>query len=208
MRDGDKLETIAAFDLKKVSLPWADVDGDPLNSAVLVKTDMPDVAATAERLPASQRIALDALRVALAEHGTEERGVVSVAEDQWRKAAYDGGISDGDSDAKKKAFKRARIDLVAKGRVKTHESRYWIPQIRQGGQKGTMGDMSLSVPDSGGGTKGTHPYKGCPPVPLSPPQALTLTLSRIKEQTETNRNMFRNVPLPAEPGGLAPKKKF
>ncbi len=168
LRDGDKLETIAAFDLKKVSLPWADVDGDPLNSAVLVKTDMPDVAATAERLPASQRIALDALKTALVEHGAEDKGVVSVAEDQWRKAAYDAGISDGDSDAKKKAFKRARLDLVAKGRVKTHESRYWIPQIRQGGQKGTKGDMSLYVQDSGGGQKGTPPFKGCPPVPLSP----------------------------------------
>ena len=28
--------------------------------------------------------------------------------------------------------------------------------------------MSLSVPDSGGGQKGTPPFKGCPPVPLSP----------------------------------------
>ena len=180
LRDGDRQERIAAFELRKVSLPWADEDGDPLNSAVLVKVDMPDMPSHTERLPASQRIALDALRAALVDHGTEDKGVVSVAEDQWRQAAYAAGVSDGDSDAKKKAFKRARLELVAKGKAKTHEGRYWIPITRVGGQKGTKGDMSLYVPDSGGGQKGTHPFKGVSPCPPVPPPTDVTTYNREK----------------------------
>ena len=120
------------------------------------------------------------MRAALVDHGTEDKGVVSVAEDQWRQAAYAAGVSDGDSDAKKKAFKRARLELVAKGKAKTHEGRYWIPITRVGGQKGTKGDMSLYVPDSGGGQKGTHPFKGVSPCPPVPPPTDVTTYNREK----------------------------
>ena len=171
LRDGDKLETIAAFELKKVSLPWADADGDPLNSAVLTKADMPDMSGLsgyAERLPASQRIALDALRSALVEHGVEDRGVVSVAEDQWRKAAYDGGITASDStpDARRKAFNRARDNLVAAKKVACFESRYWIPLPRTKPDKtGHCPEMS----DTQTGQNRTSSFKGCPDVRVSCP---------------------------------------
>ena len=173
LRDGDKLETIAAFELKKVFLPWADVDGDPLNSAVLTKADMPDISGLsgyAERLPASQRIALDALKTALMEHGAENRGVVSVAEDQWRQSAYDAGITASDStqDARRKAFNRARDNLVAAKKVACFESRYWIPLPRTKPDKtGHCPDMSGGMSDSQTGQNRTHPFKGCPDVRVS-----------------------------------------
>ena len=46
LRDGDRKDAIATFELQKVPLPWADVDGDPLNSAVLVKTEAPEQTGT------------------------------------------------------------------------------------------------------------------------------------------------------------------
>lgn len=189
MKDGPRPNPLS-WHLVPQSLPWLTAKRDPINSAVLEPTESPIIVESASgRLPASQRIALDTLGTALMAHGVEDKGIVAVAEDQWRKAAYDGGISDGDSDAKKKAFRRARLDLIAKGRVCTHESRYWIPHPRTkrdkteqcpplsgalqpaneiGGQNGPKRDMSRNVPDSGGGQNGTHPYKGCPVSPCPP----------------------------------------
>ena len=164
LRDGEKIETIAAFELQKVSLPWVDEDGTPLGSAVLVKTDAPDTAMHSERLPASQRIALDALRTALVEHGTEDKGVVSVAEDQWRKAAYDGGISSGDTDrSKRQAFQRAKLDLIAKKRVSTGECRYWIPVPRGTNRNKPEHSAKCSAGEIRGGEEqtGTSSFKGC-----------------------------------------------
>ena len=130
LRDGDKLDTIAAFTLKKVSLPWADADGDPLNSAVLVKCDAPaDITSYTYHLPPARYIAMDALRIALVEHGkeVESNGVVSITEDQWRQAAYDAGISNSDlQDSKKKAFQRALKELVGARKVACQDGRYWL----------------------------------------------------------------------------------
>lgn len=122
-----------AWTLVKQLLPWCDEDGIPLNSAVLEPCDAPESsAASTKSLPAAQRIALEALKTALVEHGTEEKGVVSVAEDEWRQAAYDGGICSGDvtQEARKKAFQRAQKGLVASQKVTCHEGRYWIPSSR------------------------------------------------------------------------------
>lgn len=176
LRDGDKLETIAAFNLQKVPLPWADVDGDPLNSAVLAKTELPEQTGTCSaRLPASQRIALDALRTALIEHGTEDKGVVSVAEDQWRKAAYDGGISSGDTDrAKRQAFQRAKLDLIAKKRVSTSEGQYWIHAPAGTNRNKPEHVPQCSAGESVGGEEqtGTSSFKGCSVfLPNVPPTA-------------------------------------
>lgn len=173
LRDGDKKERIAAFELRKVSLPWADEDGDPLNSAVLVKADIPDMSGLSgqsDRLPASQRIALDALRAALVEHGVEDKGVVSVAEDQWRQAAYDAGITsvDATQDARRKAFNRARDALVASKKVACFDGRYWIAYTRTKPDKtGQCPDMSGGMLDGQTGQNRTHPYKGCPVVRVS-----------------------------------------
>jgi 5S rRNA maturation endonuclease (ribonuclease M5) len=170
LRDGDKLETIAAFELKKVSLPWADVDGDPLNSAVLVPTEAEQSGTFTknEQLSGAQRIAVDALKTALIKEGIEEAGVVTVAEDQWRKACYSAGISAGEngSRAQRLAFQRARTDLVAAGKVSTQDGRYWIPI---GGTKRNKAEQCsamyrMNAVDEAE-QSGTYPFRDVPHVP-------------------------------------------
>lgn len=141
-----------AWTLEKQPLPWADADGDPLDSAVLAKCDAPDIAARSDRLPAAQRIALDCLQTALAEQGIEENGVVSVAEDQWRDAAYKAGISSSDKpQASRRAFQRAREELIAGKQVSTQNGRYWIPS-----PSGTKRYKAVHCTDVYRGEKGGH----------------------------------------------------
>lgn len=167
MRDGDRLETIATFALRKVPLPRADEDGEPLDSAVLVKCEAPDVPARTDQMPAGQRIALDALKTALVEHGMEDGGVVSVAEDQWRQAAYSAGIasSDATQNARRMAFNRARDGLVAGKKVTCHEGRYWIPATRtephRTAQSADVCGMGKQHPPA---QNRTTPFKGCADV--------------------------------------------
>ncbi len=128
MKDADIPPPIA-WTLEKQLLPWCDDEGEPMDSATLVPADVPPCTASPGRLSAGQRIAINALRSALVAHGTEDNGVVSVAEDEWRQAAYDAGIAPSDTtqQAKRKAFLRARLDLVSSGKVSTNDGRYWIP---------------------------------------------------------------------------------
>ena len=186
LRDGDKLEAIAAFELQKVALPWADIDGDPLNSAVLVKAEhVPQCSASTARLPASQRIALDALRTALMEHGIEDKGIVSVAEDRWRQAAYDAGISGGDTDrAKRQAFQRARLDLIAKKLACVFDGRFWIPAPRGTNRNKPEHVPQCSAGESGGLAErnGTSSFKD---VPCSAPVFPQHTVDEISDASPT-----------------------
>lgn len=176
LRDGDRKDAIATFELQKVPLPWADVDGDPLNSAVLVKTEAPEQTGTCSAfLPASQRIALEALKTALMAHGVEDKGIVSVAEDQWRKAAYEVGISSGDTDrAKRQAFQRAKLDLIAKQRASSLNGRFWIPAPTGTNRNKPEHVPQCSAGESVGGEEqtGTSSFKGCSVfLPNVPPTA-------------------------------------
>lgn len=185
LRDGNRLETIATFALKKVPLPWADEDGEPLDSAVLVKAEQTGTCSAAERLPAAQRIALDALRAALVEHGIDDKGVVSVAEDQWRQAAYAAGISSGDTDrAKRQAFQRARLDLIAKGVVSVFDGRYWIPDPRGTNRNKPEHVPQCSAGESGGVAEqtGTSSFKDVPcSAPMFPPPPAPYRTERLDE---------------------------
>jgi|APTNR8051073442_1049403.scaffolds.fasta_scaffold05627_9 hypothetical protein len=163
LRDGDKLNTIAAFELEKVALPWADVDGDPLNSAVLAQTDAPPHPPAQDRTTPAQRIALDALKTALAEQGIEEKGVVAVAEDQWRQTAYSAGISSSDStqNARRMAFTRARDGLVATQKVACFDGRYWIPATRTEPHRAAQSALVCGYGmDAQTAQNRTHPFRG------------------------------------------------
>ena len=156
------------------NLPWMEMDDDdnpvPVTSIVMTPCDVPQCSSPSRRLPAGQRIAMDALRSALVEHGTEDRGVVSVAEDEWREAAYDAGIASRDTtqDARRKAFNRARDALVASKKVACFDGRYWIAHTRTKPDKtGQCPDMSGGMLDGQTGQNRTHPYKGCPVVRVS-----------------------------------------
>ena len=134
------------------------------------------------RLSNTQRIALDALRAALVAHGAEDKGVVTVSEDEWRKAAYDAGIASSDTtqQAKRKAFLRARLDLVSSGKVSTNDGRYWIPA-----PSGTRRYKTLDQSTETGN-------RAAPEHDFSPTDSHLPPLKAV--QSGTRRYMYRNVP--------------
>lgn len=85
------------------------------------------------RLSASQKIALNALRRAVADGGTSSPGgmvpvgVTCATIDLWRETAYSMGISPaGNAAARKMAFRRASQDLASKGVVGMAEPLAWV----------------------------------------------------------------------------------
>ena len=110
------------------SIIGEDEDGDAITSCT-VNYGVADASDSARRKPsASQVIALRALHTALVAEGGTFAGQFAVHIEDWRKAAYDGGIADT-PDAKQKAFVRSRKDLVAIGEVKCNEDLYWFADI-------------------------------------------------------------------------------
>ncbi len=84
--------------LAQQPLPWADKQGRPINGAVLEPVECQATSRTdrtdrTDRTTGKTRIALNALKTALIQDGTDERGVVAVDEDQWRAVAYASGIA-------------------------------------------------------------------------------------------------------------------
>ena len=67
MKDADPPPPLS-WTLEKQSLPWADDEGAPLDSAVLVPSEITMDLTPSVRLSNTQRIALDALRAALVAH--------------------------------------------------------------------------------------------------------------------------------------------
>ena len=161
-----------AWTLTRQALPWADEDGTFMNSAVLVPvldsedaehSKMFPLFRTQQRLTPAQRIAQDALRTALIEHGVEADGVVAVTEEQWRQAAYSAGISGSDKpDSAQRAFRRARQELVAGKQVSTYDGRYWLPttQRTRPDKSGQCPEMSAGIADGDPGQTRTHTYRG------------------------------------------------
>ena len=157
-----------SWNLEVVKLPWAEEGDDgnwiPMTSLVPIPVEAVEEPEKPEYLPKAQRIALDALRTALMDHGIEDKGVVSVAEDQWREAAYAAGVSSSTKqDTRKKAFNRCKDDLVSAGKVSAHEGRFWVPR-----PTGTKRDKTGHCPDlSGGFDEGDRDITGHIPLGMS-----------------------------------------
>ncbi len=165
-----------AWKLTQQPLPWCDEEGMPMNSAILVPLldyevgEQSGTFSQKQRLTPSQRIAVDALRTALMQHGVEADGVVTVAEDQWRDAVRSSGISDSDNaESAKRAFRRARQDLIADKQVCTHDGRYWLPATKRTNpdKPGQCPDMSGGIADADPGRTRTHTYIGVSGVRVS-----------------------------------------
>ena len=167
-----------SWNLIPVTLPWLE-EGDTEGSWVPMSSLIPiPIAAQPEQpkpeyLPKAQRIALDALRTALMQHGIEDKGVVSVAEDQWREAAYNAKVSDSEKpDTRKKAFNRCRNELVSEGKVSCHEGRFWIPKPTgtKRDKTGHCPEMSPGFEEGQGDITGHIPLgmSRCVPCPDNP----------------------------------------
>ncbi|ANQ84835.1 hypothetical protein dqs_1797 [Azoarcus olearius] len=133
------------FELERFELPgMEDNFGEPVVTVLAVQSDSTDPSPIGRKpLTGAVSVAYRALDAALADMKTSRMldaafaGEASnalncpapeaaVHLDDWRGMAYDMGISDGDGEAKKKAFKRGRERLVADGIVKVWKDMCWL----------------------------------------------------------------------------------
>jgi hypothetical protein len=113
--------------------------GDPVTSCVVSPGAIVEtVSSRRDKLPRGSKVALDALRLAVDELGTTTPqevkacyGVLApskvVPEDAWRQACYRAGITEADAeqDSKRKAFHRARCQLIDLKLVGTLDGFVW-----------------------------------------------------------------------------------
>jgi hypothetical protein len=126
MKDGAaESEFVSAFQVVEVGI---DEDGELITSLVVNPVDPADIPAQkrgerpARKLPPGAQIAVDALKLALAEVGESApasnnipSGTRVVKVKSWRNYAYQRGISSSDqARAKEKAFERATSELQAR----------------------------------------------------------------------------------------------
>jgi hypothetical protein len=133
-KDGLPLDPVN-YELRIVELPedWRDPDypDEAVTTCLFTVTGAaePDEP-KAKYIPPSQRIALEALREALMRSGVDNHadapGVVSVELEAWRKDFYE-LEPDKSDESRKKSFQRVRISLLADDRIKSQNSRFWIP---------------------------------------------------------------------------------
>jgi hypothetical protein len=132
-RDG-QTGTICTFRLRVIDL-GVDEDGDEVTSCVIEAADAEPKTAKQpkSKLPAAAKIALNTLKKALADSGESvpasnhiPDGMRVVTVEQWRRFHYVGTASDMNTEARKKAFQRARETLQAAGLIGLHADHCWI----------------------------------------------------------------------------------
>ena len=147
------------FRLKTVGLGY-DEDREPEISCV-VEPDNSPVQEEEKPLTPALKYALESLKAAL-----EKQGAESVHLEEWRPVFYAGHSADK-PDTKKKAFNRARTDLLTLKRISVTDDNY---SIFSAGQPGHNRDKAGTCPvphtQTGPGQPGQHPL-GC--VPYVPP---------------------------------------
>lgn len=131
-----------SFELKQQALDWRDDQGDPVKSAILELTEWQPPKDSKPRLSARNEAILTALERAIELHGikpdkeiTERFGGFGIGSgrrvvhvDHWRKEAYpviDVDSDGGESEAKRKAFNRAK-DALRKNYVQTMNGYWWV----------------------------------------------------------------------------------
>lgn len=121
-KDG-ALPTAAAFSLEVITLPWSDTDGWPETSVVLTPTDTPPP--RQRNMPPAISAAVDSFLAAALEHGRESEGRTLLALEDWRTHFY--ATHPGDTtEAKKKAFQRARTDMTKAAALAVLNDDYWL----------------------------------------------------------------------------------
>ena len=142
------------FRLKSVVIGYTE-ENEPESSCVVEPDDSP--VQEEERLSPSLAYALESLHKALEEEGTN-----AVHIDAWRKCFYSGHTGDT-SEAKKKAFQRARNGLASLSKIAVSDDLYSLA-----GTPGQSRDNTGTCPDVRDphtGTTGTHTFRCVPCVP-------------------------------------------
>lgn len=113
----------AAFQLEVITLPWLDMEGWPETSVVLTPTDAPPP--RQRNMPPAIRTAFDAFLATAKEHGREDSNRLLVTLEDWRTHYY--ATHTGDTtEAKKKAFQRARTDMAKAHALAVLNDNYWL----------------------------------------------------------------------------------
>jgi hypothetical protein len=136
MKDGGAGESFASR-LECVDVGFDD-DGDPIRSCVVTPIDLTSVPtrSAAPRLSAAATVMLDALKKAIDDAGELPPACNHIPDNTrtvplslWRRYAYQLD-PDGNAEAKKKAFQRARLALQAKGCIGVwgtdEEAKCWL----------------------------------------------------------------------------------
>ncbi len=147
--------TRRGFRLKAVNIGF-DEDGEPETSCV-VEPDEGAALQEEKPLTPALKYALESLKTAL-----REKGADAVHIEDWRAVFYAGHSADK-TDSKKKAFNRARADLLSLAKISINNDNY---SIFSTGQPGQYRDMSGTCPaphsQTEPGQTGTHPFRVCP----------------------------------------------
>ncbi len=176
------------FKMEKVETGMVSDDGQPITTLVPIEVGGAHISADAimgpKLSPQSQK-ALTLLQGALGSDGIEVAGhsdipdgTLAVPFGAWRKICSEEGLLSNPSqdpakraEANRKAFDRAKNDLIAKGAVATNTevSLVWIvqPEIGKTGQAGHVPGQSQDVRRRTNGTDGTHSFRSVPPVPVA-----------------------------------------
>lgn len=172
MKDAEPPATLA-FTLNSVDL------GDGASSAVLEQTE---ARPTEKPLTANQRLGQETFVEAAAMGDCWADGkFTGLHRDQWRVAFYAAHTGDG-MDAKRKAFTRARQDLIEMGRLTVADDVYQstsaeislaIGAKRQGGTGGTKRDMGGTSPGAEEGESGTDRTRVLDRVPCPAPSGVS-----------------------------------
>jgi len=117
------------FEMDTVELDWLDDDGEPLTSCIMRRVDVSEIDETIS-LRGTKRIAYDCLL---------KLGGAGIDVDEWRLACYTAGISPtSNTEAKRKAFKRAVSELQDRGIVSARNDLWWARKA----DTGQMNDYS------------------------------------------------------------------
>jgi hypothetical protein len=153
-----------------MAFKFVPVDLGEAHSAVLESTDAPQ---RQKKLTPTEKLAVSTYHTAALEKGRWDDGAfMGVHVDDWRSAFYAKHTGDN-TDAKKKAFQRARAELVDQGQFYVHNDLYLTrnPEeqlsILSSGTCGTCRDIGQNVPMQKPGIAGQagHVLKACPAVP-------------------------------------------
>ena len=155
------------FRLKSVGLGY-DADGDPVTSCV-VEPDNTPVQEEEKSLPPSLKYALDTLSAVL-----DRSSRYTVPLEQWREEFYAHHTADNQN-AKKVAFRRARMELQNIGKLSVINDEYGIiGRAKDGAVPVQAGTLSVqqqilyrTPTHDGTGTDGTHVFRRVPLVPPS-----------------------------------------
>ena len=179
MKDADEPAPLA-WVLTQQDLPWADEDGVPMNSAVLVPTEMQYAEyAKSAKLTRPQRLALAAL-IEIISDG-EDHALIA----DWRNAALNAGITQSESKTGRySAFTRASEALVDAGKVRIDGYRCYPLDSTQSTQ--TVRNEESAYSGSGGShsTHSTHTPLGVRNLRTAYSQPQTPTLGSVQTQND------------------------